>query len=324
MKRLSDLFRPGCGEDFFQIGGPEYFRFMEKKKKRLHLFALGDVGGTLLMGLKLLGGDSLSEIGIYDIRDPMAARWEIEMNQVREGDGSRRFPPVRVLQRTELFDCDVFLFCASIGVPPVGADVGDVRMAQYQANAGLMREIAGEAADSGFSGLFAVVSDPVDPLCRTAAAVGLAAEQVKGFGLGVMNARAAYFAERDPRFSSYLTEGAIFGPHGEDLVVANSLSSYDDTLSKELTSLAVSANLEVRKLGYKPYLAPALSSGALSILAAVEGRAQFSSTSFGGVFFGSRNRLTEKGILVENPFLPEPLFDRLMTAYRNLKEMNCL
>ncbi len=30
------------------------------KKYRLHLLALGDVGGTLLLGLRLLGGDILS------------------------------------------------------------------------------------------------------------------------------------------------------------------------------------------------------------------------------------------------------------------------
>lgn len=197
-------------------------------------------------------------------------------------------------------------------------------MAQYQANAGLIREIAGEAAKVHFSGLFAVISDPVDPLCRTAAAAGLAAEQIKGFGLGVMNARAAYYAEREARFSSYLKEGMAFGPHGEDLVIANSLSHYNDAVSRELTDLTSSANLRVRELGYKPYLAPALSSGALSILAALSGRWHYSSSAFGEVFFGAKNRLTEKGTEVENPKLPDGLFSRLEISYRNLKELDCL
>ncbi|WP_434309054.1 lactate dehydrogenase [Hominifimenecus sp. rT4P-3] len=324
MKRLSDLFQLGLGEDIFRIGSLVQFAWMKKERKTLHLFALGDVGGTLLTGLKLLGGDQIEEIGIYDIRETMAARYEMEMNQIREGDMLRRFPPVRVLKRQELFQCDVFLFCASLGVPPVEESVGDVRMAQYQANAGLIREIAGEAAKARFSGLFAVISDPVDPLCRTAASAGLAAEQIKGFGLGVMNARAAYYAERDSRFSSYLTEGAAFGPHGEDLIIANSLSHYDDAVSRELTTLTSSANLRVRELGYKPYLAPALSSGALSILAVLSGRWHYSSSAFGEVFFGAKNRLTEHGIEVENPKLPDELFARLEISYRNLKELDCL
>ncbi len=323
MRRLGELMGDGREQEAFWIGGADSFSWMQKEKKTVHLYGLGDVGGTLLMGLTLLGGDALEEIGIYDIRDSMKARWEMEMNQVREADGSRRFPSVRTLEEEELFSCDAFLFCASLGVPPVGSGVQDVRMAQYAANAGLVRQVASRAA-AGFSGLFCVVSDPVDPLCRTAAAAGLASEQVKGFGLGVMYARAAYYAGMDSRFSSFLTQGAAFGPHGADLVIANSLEQYDDALSRELTRLTVEANLRIRDLGYKPYLAPALSSGALSVLAALTGRDHYSSTALGDVFFGSRNRLTPQGIRVENPSLPEDLYDRLAHAYQNLKELRPL
>lgn len=60
-----------------------------------------------------------------------------------------------------------------------------------------------------------VVSDPVDPLAKTAWLESnkdengildlkeLRPEQVQGFGLGVMNARAAYYAKRDGRFSQF-------------------------------------------------------------------------------------------------------------------------
>ena len=49
-----------------------------KKDSKVNLLALGDVGGTVLMGLKLLGGRTISQIGIYDLwmkkwRDDM--RW---------------------------------------------------------------------------------------------------------------------------------------------------------------------------------------------------------------------------------------------------------
>ena len=63
-------------------------------------------------------------------------------------------------------------------------------------------------------------------------------------------------AGRDERFASFLTEGRTFGPHGEDLVVANSIQHYDDALSRELTEKTVHANLELRALGFKPYVAP--------------------------------------------------------------------
>ena len=136
-------------------------------------------------------------------------------------------PPVEILREENLFACDMFVFCASKGIPPVGSGVQDVRMAQYEANKGIISHFAKKAVESHFQGLFAVVSDPVDPLCRAAlrAADGaLLPEQIQGYGLGVMNARAAYYAKKDVRFASFLTEGRAYGPHGADLVIANSIA----------------------------------------------------------------------------------------------------
>ena len=53
-----------------------------KKKQRLHLLALGDVGSTLLLGLRLMGADVLDSIGICDVNEKAAARWEFEINQI--------------------------------------------------------------------------------------------------------------------------------------------------------------------------------------------------------------------------------------------------
>ena len=64
----------------------------------------------------------------------------------------------------DLFDCDVLVFCASKAVPPLGS-AGDVRMAQlrqWRNNCPLWET----GKRKGFKGLVAVVSDPVDPLCR--------------------------------------------------------------------------------------------------------------------------------------------------------------
>ncbi len=323
MKQLSDLadpctIRPGTGkESSFLIGTAENMAWLAPRKKRVHLFALGDVGSILLTGLRLLGGDCISRIGIYDVREHVGDRFEFEMNQVTDPSGKMEMPAVEVISEEQLFDCDLFLFCASLRVPPVG-EGGDVRMAQLSANAGLVRATAGKALQAGYRGLFCVVSDPVDPLCRIAMETGIPAERVKGFGLGVMAARAAYYAGKDVRFQRYLTEGRAYGPHGEDLVIADSLARYDDTLSRELTVKAVKANLQMREWGFKPFMAPALSSGALSILAVLRGDWHYSSTWFGEAYFGARNRCTVSGIEVENPDMPEALFLRCRTAYDNL------
>lgn len=282
------------------------------EKVRVNLLALGDVGSTLLMGLRLMGGDVISSIGICDLREGVAQRWEFELNQIQLPGPYDALPPVEIVSPEQLFDGDVFLFCASRMVPDTSVTSGDVRMAQYGLNRELAAIYARMAREKNYRGLFCVVSDPVDPLCRAAMREsGLAPAQVRGFGLGVMHARALYFARRDPRFASYLTEGRAFGPHGEDLVLANSLTHYDDALSRELTEKVAHANLEMRKLGFKPYVAPALSSGALTLLALLRRRWHYASLYDGRVFMGRRSRLTDTGAETENVPLPEALEKRL-------------
>lgn len=298
------------------------------QKVRLHIAALGDVGTTMLLGLLLTGGDILARVGIYDINQKNLLRLEMEMNQIRypfagfPGSADPILPGVDILQKENLFDCDVFVFCASKGVPPVGVK-GDVRMAQLEANRGLIQHYAALAQKAKYQGMVCIVSDPVDPLCQAfLAESGLQPVQVRGYGLGVMHARACYYAQKNPRFARYLKEGRAFGPHGADLVLADSLTDYDDALSKELTQLVIGANLAVRDLGYKPYLAPALSSAALSILQTLRGKWQYSSLYLGdargGAFFGLKNKLEKGQAVYEDACLPPALYERLKKAYLNL------
>lgn len=304
------------------------------EKVRVNLLALGDVGSTLLMGLRLMGGDVISSIGICDLREGVAQRWEFELNQIQLPGPYDVLPPVEIVSPEQLFDGDVFLFCASRFVPDTAVKTGDVRMAQYRLNRELAALYAQKARQARYRGLFCVVSDPVDPLCRAVLTEsnrapsgemdyqGLFSHQVRGFGLGVMNARAAYYARKDPRFASFLTEGRSFGPHGEDLVIANSIRHYDDALSRRLTEQAVHANLRMRELGFKPYIAPALSSGALSLLLCLRGRWHCSSTYLDGVFMGARNRVLPTGTELERLPLPQALQDRLQTTMDRLRAID--
>lgn len=304
------------------------------EKVRVNLLALGDVGSTLLMGLRLMGGDVISSIGICDLREGVAQRWEFELNQIQLPGPYDALPPVEIVSPEQLFDGDVFLFCASRFVPDTAVKTGDVRMAQYRLNRELATLYAQKARQARYRGLFCVVSDPVDPLCRAVLTEsnrapsgemdyqGLFSHQIRGFGLGVMNARAAYYARKDPRFASFLTEGRSFGPHGEDLVIANSIRHYDDALSRRLTEQAVRANLRMRELGFKPYIAPALSSGALSLLLCLRGQWHCSSTYLDGVFMGARNRVLPTGTELERLPLPQALQDRLQTTMDRLRAID--
>lgn len=303
----------------------------QPNRKRVNLLALGDVGGTLLTALKLLGGECISTIGICDLNENAVARWEAEMSQISWPWEYEGLPTVEAVPPERLFACDVFIFAAAKAVPAVGQESGDVRMAQFAANRPLVEAYARQAREAGFDGLFAVLSDPVDPLCKAAYLAsnmdgngrwdgkGLPAERVQGFGLGVMNARAAALSRNDLRFLPFLTDGRSFGPHGEGLVIANSIVRYDDEISKELTEKVKTANLRIRELGFKPYVAPAISSGAMQLILTLRGHWHCGSVCLGGVWFGVRNRYTAHGLETESLNLPDELFARLKETEETLR-----
>lgn len=301
----------------------ECFNVDSRQMYRVNVFALGDVGSTMLMGLRLLGQNSIKEIGIYDINESVANRWFYEINQITDPFNYNSYPKVKIIDRDSLFDCDMFVFCASLGIPAVGSDVKDVRMEQFKRNRELVKEYAILANQNKFAGIFAVVSDPVDPLCRVVREnSNLPPENIKGYGLGVMNARALFYSDMYEKFEQYKKYGRAFGPHGSDLVIADNIENYNDNLSRELTDLVVNANLEVRKFGFKPYVAPAMSSAAISIIYTLESRWHYSSVYMGGVYFGCKNRLTSHGVEVERINMPSELYERLLVSYQKLQEIN--
>jgi len=289
---------------------------------RLNLVGLGDVGGTLLTALTLLGND-VASIGIYDPNEAQCLRYEQELGQVL---GDR--PEIFVCEKEKLFDCDALLFTASLGVPAVGSNVKDVRMAQFEANRQMLRLYAKQARDAHFLGLFCQISDPVDQLSRVVFlesntdengvfdAKGLLPEQVQGFGLGVMAARAAYYAKKEGFDFSC---GRAYGPHGKELVIANHPTEYDPMLSAKLTELTVTANLRVRELGFKPYIAPAISSAAISILALLRGQPHFGAIPIGKAYFGCRSRYTLLGVQPEREKISPTLAEKLETVHRALE-----
>lgn len=301
-----------------------------KKKWRVNLIALGDVGSTLLIGLRLLGGEFISEIGIYDRNLNRLKRWEYELNQIRRPFDESAFPKVVPIDEEDLFNCDMFVFCASKGIPPVGSDVVDVRMAQFKGNSEIIRTYAKMARHRNFKGIFAVVSDPVDLLCKVAFLEsnkdsngefdfkGLSSDRIIGYGLGVMNGRACFYAEQSPDYIHYLKEGRVFGPHGEGLIVADSIINYNESISDYLTDRTVNANKEVRGFGFKPYVAPSLSSGALSLIATIKGDYFYGSTYMGSAYMGSKCRLYNNHIEVEQLVIPDALDIKLKETYDKL------
>lgn len=312
-------------------------KYKKAGKYRINIAGLGDVGGTLAVGLRLLGGDDICSIGLYDRDENKVSRWYQECSQIispysmSQTNVETKYPEVFAADENSIFDCDMFVFCISSGVPSLKSQIKDVRMAQFEGNSNIIGSYARKARSDKFKGIFAVVSDPVDLLCKSAFLQsnkddqgnldfkGLSAEQIRGYGLGVMNARAAFYASLKPEAIHYKDEGRVYGPHGEGLVVADSIENYDENISLYLTQKTISANMDIRKTGFKPYIAPALSSGSLSILSTIRGAWHYSATFLGGVFFGARNKLTPLGVELECCDFPDNLWNRLTKSYEGLR-----
>lgn len=295
-----------------------------KALRRVNILGLGDVGSTMALAMCLYGRGVIGEIGIYDLSEERQQRWEMELNQIGE-PLEDTLPKVKIIGEEELFDCDLFAFTASVGVPPLTVKSGDVRAVQFEGNSKLVEKFVKMAMDRAFEGIFAVVSDPVDQLCRHAfesalkyseheGKSALRPDQIRGFGLGVMNGRANYFAKAmGKKFEHY---GRVYGPHGQGLVVANDYRPefYDAALSKQLTEQTITANLAMRELGHKPYVAPAVASGAIAIVKTLKGDWQYSCIGFNGFYYGCLNRQVEALIEIESLELPEQLRDSIMAS----------
>ena len=78
----------------------------------------------------------------------------------------------------------------------------------------------------------------------------------------------------------------------------------------------------MRELGFKPYFAPAISSGAISLLLTLSGQWNYSSVYMGeryeGAFLGIKNRIVGDAVEIEDLPLPEKLYCRIEKAYNNL------
>lgn len=296
----------------------EILQQTEQKQFKVNLLGLGDVGSTLLIGLRLLGKDVIDEIGIYDLDEQKMDRWEQELNQVCYPE-EFGLPKIKIKSQEELFDCDMFIFTASKFVPKVGSKTKDVRMAQFKANADIIKYYAAMAKNENFKGIFSVISDPVDLLCNVVLDTSaLRPSQIRGYGLGVMNGRANYYSE--VMGLNYSQEGRVFGPHGKGLIVADSIENYNDEHSIALTNKVITANLEIRALGFKPYIAPALSSGALSIVETLKGHWNYSTVFIDGIYWGIKNRYINNSVQIEPLQLPEALMARITKSYKELKD----
>lgn len=281
--------------------------------RTLGIIGLGDVGITMVLGLMLYGSDCYDELILVDPNPANLKRLDHELRQIKSL--ITRFPKITMASSDELLRADMVFFVASVSVPPVGEAVTDARLVQFGSNWGLLSGYVSKLLAKGYQGLFGVVSDPVDYLAtKLIRTFQVDPKRVMGFGQGVMAARAAYYGGESVR---------MFGPHGKGLFIANDVDDFDRKKSIKLSELTLQENLVIRGLGYKPYLAPALSSAAIAITDMLRGDIHYSSQYLGNISWGERYQFTENGLLLQglkNSELREIItqtFEQVKEAYES-------
>jgi hypothetical protein len=261
---------------------------------------LGRVGGAAATVLAALPAarTGVRELLLYDIDAANQERWLLELGAVAEWRGESGLPAVRATTPEQAFHtCDVFLFVAAAGVPPLGVE-DEVRLVQFQPNRGILHGFLERARAARFTGLFLVVADPVDWLALAAfhdsntdahgrfAGDGLAPERIAGLGLGVMWGRALAAARREGWEPAVRAHGAVFGPHDVEVIAYDDVAAPNAARSAVLTRAAREANFVIRRLGFLPHVAPGVASVALALPHLLAGREVLASVLADGLYFG--------------------------------------
>ena len=281
---------------------PYLERFAQPRKESVSVAVagLGRVGGaaaTVLAALPI-SRTGVRELLLYDIDAANQERWLLELGAIAEWRGGHELPSVRATAPEQVFhNCDVFLFVATGGVPPLGTE-NEVRIVQFQPNRAILHGFLERARAAHFTGLFLIVSDPVDWLAQAAfhdsntdaagrfTGDGLAPERIAGLGLGVMWARALAAARREGWEAAVRERGAVFGPHDTEVIAFDDMAAPNAARSALLTRAARNANFVIRHLGFLPHVAPGVSSVALALPHLLAGREVLASVIADGLYFG--------------------------------------
>ena len=275
------------------------------RRRCVALAGLGRVGGVAATALAMTPTrvSGIGELLVHDVDAANQERWVLELESIATWRGDDALPRVRPATLGELFSrCDTFLFAATDGVPPVGTR-GDVRTLQFAPNRAILQPFLDEAGAAGFTGLFLVVSDPVDLLAQAAffdsnrdasgafTGNGLAPERIAGLGLGVMWGRALGRARDEGWAGTVARSGAIYGPHSAEVVVFDDVARPNAERSAALSATAREGNLKIRARGHLPYVGPGVSSVGLMLPPLLRGNEVLASVLLDGIYFGAPARM---------------------------------
>jgi L-lactate dehydrogenase len=187
---------------------------MEARTDKVAIVGAGSVGATLAYNLSLKG--TVTEIALIDTNREKA---EAEILDIKQGAS---------LGKTVAVEATGWEACADSGICVVTAGArqrpGESRVDLLGRNVGIVREITRTAVGAGFTGIFLVITNPVDVLTWVVhAESGFPSSRVIGSGTTLDSARLREWVARHCGVNPQNVHGYVLGEHGDTSFPAWSL-----------------------------------------------------------------------------------------------------
>ncbi|MDB7983921.1 L-lactate dehydrogenase [Faecalicoccus pleomorphus] len=206
---------------------------MKFQKSKVVIVGVGNVGATT--AYSIINQGLCEEIVLIDVNKEKAVGEALDMQQAIHF--MNRNMVVRAGDYVDCKDADIVIITASAPMPKDSND----RLEMLQPSIHIMKSIVSSVMESGFSGIFIVVSNPVDIMTYLVWKFsGLSASQVIGSGTALDTARLCCSLASMYDLDSKSVHAYILGEHGDSEMVAWSSS----TIGGKLLSDVLSDNAE--------------------------------------------------------------------------------
>jgi L-lactate dehydrogenase len=225
---------------------------MEHTGSKVAIIGAGSVGATLAFNLALKG--AVTEIALIDSNREKA---EAEILDIKQGASLGRPVHIEATGYEACRDSRIVIITAGARQKP-----GESRVDLLERNVAIIKSIVRSTLDTGFQGIFLLITNPVDVLTWvTFAESGFPASRVIGSGTTLDSARLREYVARRCRVNPQNIHGYVLGEHGDTSFPAWSLLTiggihFDEFCPacgacSELDSFKANAAEEIRQTAYK-------------------------------------------------------------------------
>jgi L-lactate dehydrogenase len=225
---------------------------VEMKSSKVAVIGAGSVGATLAYNLALKG--AVTEIALIDSNSEKA---EAEVLDIKQGGSLGRPVNITAAGYDSCSDCRLAVITAGARQRP-----GESRVDLLGRNASIVKSITHSVIDSGFQGIFLVITNPVDVLTWiTFKESGFPAARVIGSGTTLDSARLREYVARHCRVNPKNIHGYVLGEHGDTSFPAWSLLTIGGIhldefcpvcgACEDLADFKKNAAEEIRRTAYK-------------------------------------------------------------------------